>query len=69
MISNPEGQVEVVGLVSWGIGCGFEGIPSVFTKVQFYLDWIYQNIQVGMISLNFTWRESTVAEWYLGLFH
>lgn len=29
----------VVGIVSFGIGCGTE-FPSIFTRVAFYADWI-----------------------------
>ncbi len=43
---NPEGRVEVIGLVSWGFKCDAIGMPSVYTKVQFYVDWIKENIQV-----------------------
>ena len=44
---NPEGRVEVVGLVSWGFKCDSVGMPSVYTKVQFFVDWIKENIQVN----------------------
>lgn len=28
------------GIVSYGIGCGREGVPAVYTKVSVYSDWI-----------------------------
>jgi len=34
------GQYVVVGLVSWGIGCGDEGVPGIYTKVDNFYDWI-----------------------------
>jgi hypothetical protein len=42
LIRNDQGQRELVGLVSWGAGCGLPRTARIFTDVGFYHDWIEQ---------------------------
>ena len=37
-------QYHVVGLVSWGVGCGMPSVPSAYTAVWDYVDWIHNKI-------------------------
>ena len=35
-------QSYLAGVVSWGIGCGREGLYGAYTKVSKYESWIHQ---------------------------
>ncbi|XP_042870522.1 trypsin alpha-3-like [Penaeus japonicus] len=42
------GNYDQIGVVSWGIGCGDEGYPGVYTRVNKYLEWIKSNTADGV---------------------
>ncbi|XP_049290304.1 uncharacterized protein LOC125767598 isoform X2 [Anopheles funestus] len=42
LVCERNGVWQVVGVVSWGIGCGQANVPGVYVKVAHYLDWINQ---------------------------
>ncbi|ALC43965.1 CG4998 [Drosophila busckii] len=45
LVCERNGYWNVVGVVSWGIGCGQVNVPGVYVKVSAYLPWIQQITQ------------------------
>lgn len=40
LVCEKDGQWYQVGIVSFGIGCGRQNVPGVYTNVGMYRDWI-----------------------------
>ena len=39
---NFNSRPTLAGLISWGAGCGKAGMPTVYTKIANYIDWIHK---------------------------
>ncbi|XP_055928324.1 uncharacterized protein LOC129959498 isoform X1 [Argiope bruennichi] len=48
------GYHELVGLVSWGLGCGRTDIPSIYIKVPAFMGWINQIISSSSFLMSLT---------------
>lgn len=44
LIANIDKKFTLVGVTSWGIGCGLENYPGIYTKMTNYLQWINDKI-------------------------
>ena len=41
--TEESGESILCGLISHGNGCGWPGVPSVFTELSYYATWILEN--------------------------
>ncbi|XP_076261682.1 trypsin-like serine protease domain-containing protein masquerade [Rhynchophorus ferrugineus] len=46
LVCQDDGFYELVGLVSWGFGCGRVDVPGVYVKVSSFIGWINQIIML-----------------------
>ena len=44
IMTNSNGEYELIGIVSWGYGCAEPGYPGVYAKVHSRLDWFFSYI-------------------------
>jgi len=44
IMTNDDGEYELIGIVSWGYGCAEAGYPGVYSKIHSRLDWFFQYI-------------------------
>ncbi|MFT7805054.1 tissue-type plasminogen activator [Arapaima gigas] len=45
LVCPKEGRFTLIGLISWGDGCGKKDTPGVYTRVPQYINWINRKMQ------------------------
>ncbi|CAG0884557.1 unnamed protein product [Cyprideis torosa] len=58
----------LVGITSWGAGCGDAKYPGVFVRVSSYLDWIQETLRPGHL-IKTLWRASSKSHRQFCSFH
>ena len=49
LIQMRASHIDQAGIVSWGIGCGEEGVPAVYANVGHVVCWIDNEVGIDLI--------------------
>lgn len=49
LVCRNNGKMTLMGVISWGDGCGQKDKPGVYTRVTHYIDWINGKIKANPV--------------------
>jgi len=47
LVTLDNGRCTIIGVVSRGYGCNLKGYAGIYTRVNYFMDWIYENTKDG----------------------
>lgn len=49
LVCPSNGRMTLMGVISWGDGCGKKDTPGVYTRVTHYIDWINEKMRTNPV--------------------
>ena len=57
------GRYKVLGITSWGRGCGKPYSPGVYTKVSTLVDWIHHQLSINSWRVASSWKKESIINY------
>lgn len=49
LVCSSNGRMTLMGVISWGDGCGKKDTPGVYTRVTNYIDWVNEKMKANPV--------------------